>query len=599
MSAAARRGRRRRRALGAGVRAFLVVGVWGALAVAGVLAWYGADLPATDSLDATALGPRVTILASDGAEIGGFGGLRAGEVALTELSPALLQAVIATEDRRFRRHFGIDVIAILRATLANAFSGRIRQGGSTITQQLAKNLFLSPERTFKRKVKEALLAFSLERRFSKDEILGLYLNRVYLGAGAWGVEAAARTYFGKSARAVSLAEAAMLAGLLKAPSRYAPSANPEGARERAAVVLGDMVEAGFITAEAAAAAQRTPAGAVKSALGQRGSRYFADWIVNRLPGYLGGGGGDLRVATTLDRRLQRAAESALGAALAEAPGGAQGALIAMSPDGAVRAMVGGRSYAQGPFNRAVNATRQPGSAFKLFVYLAGLEAGLTPDDVIEDRPVDVEGWRPRNYSGAFVGAVSLREAFARSINTVAVRVSERAGRHAVIEVAARLGISGEIAPHPSIALGAAEVNLIELTAAYGALANGGNAILPYGVVEIRDGGDGLAYRRQGSGLGRAIGGREVALMTEMLEAAIAEGTGRAAALDRPAGGKTGTSQDFRDAWFIGFTADLVAGVWVGNDDSAPMPGVTGGTLPARIWRAFMTAAHEGLPKRPL
>ena len=310
MSAAARRGRRRRRALGAGVRAFLVVGVWGALAVAGVLAWYGADLPATDSLDATALGPRVTILASDGAEIGGFGGLRAGEVALTELSPALLQAVIATEDRRFRRHFGIDVIAILRATLANAFSGRIRQGGSTITQQLAKNLFLSPERTFKRKVKEALLAFSLERRFSKDEILGLYLNRVYLGAGAWGVEAAARTYFGKSARAVSLAEAAMLAGLLKAPSRYAPSANPEGARERAAVVMGDMVEAGFITAEAAAAAQRTPAGAVKSALGQRGSRYFADWIVNRLPGYLGGGGGDLRVATTLDRRLQGAAESA-------------------------------------------------------------------------------------------------------------------------------------------------------------------------------------------------------------------------------------------------------------------------------------------------
>ena len=596
MSATARRGRRR--ALGAGVRAFLAIFVWGVVAVAAVIAWYGADLPSTATLDRAVGGARVTVLAEGGADIADFGGLRADGVPLTQLPRTLIEAVIATEDRRFASHFGIDVIAIVRAAIVNAFSGRIRQGGSTITQQLAKNLFLSSERTLGRKVREALLALALERRLSKDEILELYLNRVYLGAGAWGVEAAARTYFAKSAREIDLAEAAMLAGLLKAPSRYAPSANPEGARARAGVVLSDMVEAGFITAAAAAEAGRTPPPTV-AARPSRGSRYFADWIVNRLPGYLGTGAGDLRVATTLDRGLQRAAQKAVADGLAAAPGSVQGALVAMRPDGAVLAMVGGRSYAHGPFNRAVNAFRQPGSAFKLFVYLAGLEAGLSPDEIIEDRPIEVDGWQPRNYSGGYAGPVTVREAFARSINTVAVQVAERAGRRAVVEAAARLGVGGEIAPHPSIALGAVEVNLLELTAAYAAFANGGDAVLPYGIVEIRTDGGEIAYRRRGSGVGRALAARDIALMHDMLQAAVAEGTGRAAALDRPAGGKTGTSQQNRDAWFIGFTADLVAGVWVGNDDASPMPGITGGTVPARIWRAFMTAAHEGLPKRPL
>ena len=596
MSATARRGRRR--ALGAGVRVFLAIFVWGVVAVAAVIAWYGADLPSTATLDRAVGGARVTVLAEGGADIADFGGLRADGVPLTQLPRTLIEAVIATEDRRFASHFGIDVIAIVRAAIVNAFSGRIRQGGSTITQQLAKNLFLSSERTLGRKVREALLALALERRLSKDEILELYLNRVYLGAGAWGVEAAARTYFAKSAREIDLAEAAMLAGLLKAPSRYAPSANPEGARARAGVVLSDMVEAGFITAAAAAEAGRTPPPTV-AARPSRGSRYFADWIVNRLPGYLGTGAGDLRVATTLDRGLQRAAQKAVADGLAAAPGSVQGALVAMRPDGAVLAMVGGRSYAHGPFNRAVNAFRQPGSAFKLFVYLAGLEAGLSPDEIIEDRPIEVDGWQPRNYSGGYAGPVTVREAFARSINTVAVQVAERAGRRAVVEAAARLGVGGEIAPHPSIALGAVEVNLLELTAAYAAFANGGDAVLPYGIVEIRTDGGEIAYRRRGSGVGRALAARDIALMHDMLQAAVAEGTGRAAALDRPAGGKTGTSQQNRDAWFIGFTADLVAGVWVGNDDASPMPGITGGTVPARIWRAFMTAAHEGLPKRPL
>ncbi len=581
-----------------GVRAFLVLGLWAAVALGGVLAWYGADLPATETLSGAVVGPRVTIVAADGTDIADFGGLDAGEVPLAELPRTLIEAVIATEDRRFISHLGVDVIAIVRAAIVNAFSGRIRQGGSTITQQLAKNLFLSPERTFGRKVREVLLALSLERRLTKDEILGLYLNRVYLGAGAWGVEAAARTYFGKSAREVNLAEAAMLAGLLKAPSRYAPSANPEGARRRAAVVLGDMVEAGFITAEAAANAGQAPAATV-GAREFRGSLYFADWIVNRLPSYLGGGAGALRVATTLEPHLQRAAEAALAAGLAEGPSGVQGALVAMGTDGAVLAMVGGRSYAEGPFNRAVSAFRQPGSAFKLFVYLAGLEAGLDAEDILEDRPIDVDGWQPRNYAGGFVGPVTVREAFARSINTVAVQISERAGRRAVIEAAARLGIGGDIAPHPSIALGAAEVSPIELTAAYAAVANGGNAVLPHGIIEIQDGAGEIAYRRRRSGLGRAIAAREVELMRDLLEAAIAEGTGRAAALERPAGGKTGTSQDNRDAWFIGFSDELVAGVWLGNDDAVPMPGVTGGTLPAAIWRAFMTAAHQGAQAPPV
>ena len=592
--------RRARRGIGAGVYWFLVAATWLLVALIALTVIYGHDLPTTGGLADGAAAPLVTLLGADGREIAVLGS-RSDAVPVSELPAVLIQAVTAIEDRRFYRHRGVDIVGIVRAAIVNLFAGRIKQGGSTITQQLAKTLFLQPERTLRRKFQELLLALWLEERLAKDAILGLYLNRVYFGAGSWGVEAAARRYFGKSARDVGLAEAAMLAGLLKAPSRYAPSANPTAAAGRAAVVLSAMVEAGFIGAAEAAAARHGEV-RVAAPASSRGSRYFADWVLDRVPGYVGDVGRDLVVVTTLDAGIQRAAERVVAAALdgeGRTREASQAALVAMSPEGAVRAMVGGRSYRDSPFNRAIGAHRQPGSAFKLFVYLAGLEAGFTPEQVFVDEPVDVAGWRPRNYSGEYAGPVSLREAFARSINTVAVQVAERAGRERVIDVAARLGLTTPLANHPSLALGALELRLIELTGAYAAVANGGRAVLPYAISEIRDGAGVRIYHRGGGGPGRALAPETVADITDMLRAATTSGTGRAAALDRPVAGKTGTSQDFRDAWFIGFSADLVAGLWFGNDDGRPMRGVTGGGLPARTWRDFMAAAHQGLPPRAL
>ncbi len=580
----------------------VALGVWALIVLLGVVTWYAYDLPDIGGLTAPAGAPTVALVAADGSEIATFGDLYSRPVALADLPPALGRAVLATEDRRFYRHFGLDLIGVARAALANLRAGRIEQGGSTITQQLAKNIFLTPERTLKRKVQETLLALWLEHELSKDQILTLYLNRVYLGAGSYGVDAAARHYFGKPATKVTLSEAAMLAGLLKAPTRYAPTRDLALARARAAQVLDSMAAAGYLTRAQAAAAKRRPAGLAPSARPQLLARYFTDWVLEQVPRYVGHAARDLVVVTTLEPRLQRLAEQAVEAALAKEGArldASQAALVALSPQGAVRAMVGGRSYAQSQFNRATQARRQAGSAFKLFVYLAGLESGLTPDDVIVDEPVQIGDWRPRNYAGTYAGPVTLRQALARSINTVAVKVSERAGRERVIAAARRLGVEAKLAPHPSLALGTADLSLLELTTAYAALANGGEGAWPHAVSEIRDGAGRVLYRRRGSGLGRVIGPRELAHLNDMLATVIAEGTGRAARLARPAAGKTGTSQDFRDAWFIGYTADLVAGVWVGNDDARPMKRVTGGGLPARLWRRFMGGAHAGLPARPL
>ena len=594
--------RGRRSALGRLISWTLALGIWALIGVIATVAWYGYDLPDAGQLGAVERTPTITLVGSDGGEIASFGDLYSRPVQLADLPPALIQAVLATEDRRFYDHFGLDLIGSLRAAYVNLRAGRIEQGGSTITQQLAKNIFLSPERTIKRKVQETLLALWLERKLSKGEILTLYLNRVYLGAGAYGFDAAARRYFGKPAARVSLSEAAMLAGLLKAPSRYAPSRDLALARARASQVLANMVAAGYLAPAQAGAAKRRPAALKAPPRAATGARYFADWVLEQVPRYVGHTRRDLRVVTTLDRGLQRAAGRVVREALSKH--GArlnvgQGALVALTPHGAVRAMVGGRSYAESQFNRAVQALRQPGSAFKLFVYLAGLEAGLEPDDVMRDEPVRIGDWQPRNYAGTYSGEVTLRQALARSINTVAVKVSERAGRARVIEAARRLGLTAELKPHPSLALGAAEVSLLDLTTAYAPLANGGEGVWAHAITEIRDGAGQVLYRRRGSGLGRVIGPRELAQLNDMLSAAIAEGTGKAARLGRPAAGKTGTSQDFRDAWFIGYTADLVAGVWLGNDDAAPMKGVTGGRLPARIWRDFMSAAHAGRPPRPI
>ncbi len=581
--------------------------VWGVIAAMGVIVWYAYDLPSVDKLSAIQRKPSVTLLDHKGRKIAEFGDVYGVPVQLAELPKHLPNAVVATEDRRFYSHFGVDPIGLARAMVNNVLAGRVVQGGSTISQQLAKNVFLTHQRTLKRKVQEFLLALWLEANFSKLQILTLYLNRVYLGAGAYGVDAAARRYFSKPASKVNLAEAAMLAGLLKAPSRLAPTRNLAAARKRAALVLNNMVDVGFIEPAAAQAAKKNPAGlrrgrgAIGGPAGQP-ARYFADWVMDRLTDYLGPTDRNLVIRTTLDRDLQHMAEAAMarlfkGVAAKRKIG--QGALLAMAASGAVRAMVGGRNYGKSQYNRATQARRQPGSAFKPFVFLAGLENGLRPDTQFTDKPITIDGWSPKNYAGKYRGRITFAQALAYSSNSVAVQVSEGVGRDKVIAAARRLGLTSRIPNHPSMALGTAEVGLMEMTAAYAALANKGIGALPHGILEVRDGRNNLLYRRHGSGRGQVARPWHVAELGQMLARTIRIGTGRNARLGRPAAGKTGTSQDYRDAWFLGFTPQLVAGVWLGNDNGAPMNRVTGGGAPARLWRDFMVAAHKDLPARPL
>ena len=576
----------------------LVAGIWVGVAVAGAVAWYAWDLPDLSRLETPTRHPAALLRTADGAALARYGQLYGGAVRFGELPGYFVQAVSAIEDRRFFEHPGIDIWGILRAAVANIRAGKVRQGGSTLTQQLAKNLFLSPERTVRRKIQEAIVALWLEARFSKRQIFEIYINRVYFGSGAYGVAAAARRYFGGTARDLSLFEAAILAGLLKAPSRYSPVRDADAAKARGLQVLRAMVDTGDLTEAEAGAAQRTPL-RLREETGP-GARYFADWALQRAHGHVGRGPQDIDIRTTLDTGLQRIAERHAEALLAsEGTAGrvSQVAVVAMSTKGAIRAMVGGRVYSASQFNRATQAWRQPGSAFKLFVYLAGLEAGLAPDDVFVDKPVTVAGWRPRNYDGRYRGAMPLVRAFARSINTVAVQVSERAGRRRVIDAARRLGITTPIAPHPSLALGTSEVTLIELTAAYAAVANGGIAVWPYGVTAIDAVGGARLYRRSGAPASRVIARDRARALRRMLREVVRSGTGRAARLGGSEGGKTGTSQSFRDAWFVGFAGDLVAGVWVGNDDERPMAKVTGGALPARIWRALMRDAEAARAAR--
>ena len=574
--------------------------IWGAVCLGGLIAWYAYDLPDIIEIRAAERQASVRLLAADGAMLTSYGDIYGETISVAELPPHLPQAVIAVEDRRFYEHFGIDVYGLLRASFANLRAGRIVQGGSTITQQLAKILFLTAERTLKRKIHEMLLAFWLERNFSKDQILNLYLNRVYLGAGTYGVDAAAWHYFGKPAAQVNLYEAAQLAGLLKAPSRYNPVRNKGRADGRTATVLQSMTEAGFIAPSLAeqALAEKTRGRARTGAQ----ARYFADWVLTQVPGYVGQIDRDLTVVTTLNPYHQRVAEEELARLLDQEGaerGVSQAAIVVMDPDGAVRAMVGGRDYNASQFNRATQALRQPGSAFKTFVYLAAMEQDLSPDDRIKDAPVTVEGWSPRNYGDRYHGVVTLREAFARSLNSVSVRLSERVGRERVVAGAHRLGITSDLDLRPSIALGVSEVTLIELTGAYAVFANQGQGVWPHGIEEIRGADGELLYRRAGGGPGRVVASSVVERMTNLMTAVVAWGSGKAANPNRPAAGKTGTSQEFRDAWFIGFTTNLVAGVWLGNDDGTPMQGVTGGSLPARLWRRVMVRSMEGVAPRPL
>ncbi|MEE8505528.1 MAG: PBP1A family penicillin-binding protein [Kiloniellales bacterium] len=574
--------------------------IWATVMLAGLVAWYAYDLPEVGDIGRIARQPSITLMAADGTLIASYGDVYGEMVSVKDLPPHLLRAVLAVEDRRFYEHMGIDFQGVARAMLANLRAGRIVQGGSTITQQLAKNLFLSPERTLKRKTQEVLLALWLERKFTKDQILSLYLNRVYFGAGTYGVDAAAWRYFGKPAEKVSLYESAQLAGLLKAPSRYNPARHKARAQKRAALVLDAMTEAGFVAKDEARRAFSAKTRG-RAATGAQ-ARYFADWILAQVPSYVGPIDRDLTVITTLNPFHQQVAEEEL-AALLEGDGVkrgvAQGAAVVLGLDGAVRAMVGGRSYDASQFNRATQALRQPGSAFKAFVYLAGLEEGLAPDDRMTDAPVTVEGWSPKNFNGRYYGTVTLREAFARSLNSVAVRISEQVGRERVAAAARRLGITTGLDVNPSIALGASEVTLLELTGAYAVFANRGYGVWPYGIEEIRGPDGELLYRRAGGGPGRVVEPRVVDRMANLMTATVSWGSGKRARLNRPAAGKTGTSQDFRDAWFVGFTSDLTAGVWLGNDDGAPTKGVTGGSLPAALWRRIMFRTHEGIEAQPL
>ena len=579
-----------------------VLGLWAGVAVGAILVVLAYDLPDVSTINHFVRRPSLTFVASDEQPIATYGDQFAGAVELDEMSPWLPKAVLATEDRRFYQHAGIDLIGLARAAWANIRARRIVQGGSTITQQLAKNVFLTSERSYKRKVQEVMLAFWLERRFTKDQILTIYLNRVYLGAGTYGVEAASRRYFAKPSRQLTPHEAAVIAGLLKAPTRYSPASDLERAKGRAEEVLSNLAEAGYMTAEEARAAGRQPLRIALNTQAGRGARYFTDWLADAVPGFVGVVERDLIVVTTLDGKLQRAAEAEIARTLArdgEKANIGQAALVAMTPDGAVRAMIGGKDYADSQFNRAANSRRQPGSAFKPFVFLAAVEAGMGPDEMIADGPVTIGDWSPRNFDNVLKGQITAREALARSVNTATVRVAQRVGIDKVTAAASRLGIASPLRRDFATALGASEVTPFELTAAFAPFANGGSGIIPYAIQEIRDNEGNVLYRRVGSGSGAVLQRAALSAMDDMMQAVVREGTGRAAALDRPTAGKTGTSQDYRDAWFVGFTADYVAGVWVGNDDGEPMERVTGGSLPARIWKSVMQEAHRGLPVRPL
>ena len=575
-----------------------VLGLWGAIAVVGMVVWAGAHLPPIQSLEIPKRPPTIEIVGIDGSMLAQRGEMAGANVALKDLPPYLPKAFIAIEDRRFYSHFGVDPYGIFRAAVTNVLRRGVSQGGSTLTQQLAKNLFLTQERTFARKLQEVELALWLERKYSKNEILELYLNRVYFGSGAYGVEAASQRYFGKSAKNVTVAEAAMLAGLVKSPSRLAPNRNPEGASKRAQIVLAAMADAKFITESQAQASIGHPAISVKPA-GAGTVNYVADWIGEVLDDLVGQIDQSIVVETTIDPKLQSVAEAAVIDELAAKSvkfNVSQGALVAMTPSGAVRALVGGRNYSESQFNRAVTAKRQPGSAFKPFVYLTAIEAGLTPDTVRQDAPLDVKGWKPENYTHEYFGPVTLTQALAMSLNTVAVRLGLEVGPKNVVRTAHRLGISSKLEPNASIALGTSEVSMLELVGAYAPFANGGLSVSPHVVTRIKTLEGKVIYMRQPEEANQIIDPRNVAMMNVMMQETLISGTAKKAEIPGwQAAGKTGTSQDFRDAWFIGYTAGLVTGVWLGNDDNSPTKKATGGGLPVEVWSRFMRTALQGVP----
>ena len=572
--------------LGLGLVAFVALGISVAVAVH--------RIPSYEQLKGTPAGQTIRVRAADGAVFFSVGPNYGRWLPIREVPQVMQDAMIAVEDRRFRYHPGVDPIGIGRAAIfavENYGAGRRMQGASTITQQLARNIFLSNSYSFTRKLREAVLAFALEWKFSKGQILELYLNKVYFGGGSYGIDAAARTFFGHSATEMSLSEAAVVAGLVKAPSRYAPTADPKAALGRAGVVLSVMVDAGFLTA--AEAANTKPAN-VKMAQesGQNSARYFTDWVLPQLDLVIDEGTASLDVWTTLDLNLQRAGTAALQA---NVPPGVQGALVSLDRDGAVRAMVGGTDYVSSNYNRATQAVRQPGSAWKLFVYLAALESGIRVDDKVVDEPVTINGWSPRNSSGRFSGEMTVRTAFANSINTVAAVMGDEIGFSAVAGMARRFGITTPVNTHPSMVLGTAEVRVIDMTAAFAAVARRGVSVSPYGITKVTTSEGELLFQRKPEAGQQLVDDWVAAGITDLLQTAVNTGTGRAAQIGRPVAGKTGTTSSNKDGWFLGFSSGITTGVWMGRDDARAVRGLQGGRAPAQAFSQYMRVAVARRP----
>ncbi len=598
----ARPPRRRRSFLWSVVRLAVTLSVVGVIGLGAVFGYVWMTLDKQGLLKIPERDPGIMILANDGSVLAEQGSFNGDEVRIADLPAYVPDAFIAIEDRRFRSHFGVDPVGLMRAIYTNYRSGRVVQGGSTLSQQLAKNLFLNPERTIGRKLQELVLALWLENHYSKDDILQLYLNRVYFGSGATGIEKAARVYYQKPASELTIAEAATLAGVVKAPSAANPLSNPQAAADRARLVIQSMVDGGFITPEEATAAIERPAEARQEGY-LSAKNFVVDWIGEQLPEFVKDYQQSLVVETTIDPALQNGVELAVARELS-AQGAklnaSQGAAVVMDGSGAVLAMVGGKSYRKSQFNRATKARRQPGSAFKPFVFLAALERGLTPETVEVDEPVRIGNWEPENYRKKYLGPVTLQTALALSLNTIAAKLVVQVGPEAVAAVAHRLGIVSPLGSDASIALGTSEVTLLELTSAFVPFSNGGYPVTAFAVTRIltRDGR--VIYERNGSGFPKSISDNDLYGMNRMMRLVVTDGTGtRASFPGFDIAGKTGTSQDYRDAWFIGYSSELTAGVWVGNDDNSPTKKVTGGLIPAMIWREVMEPAHRGLTPRTL
>lgn len=552
-------------------------------------------LPDIQKLYQDVRSPSIVILANDGERIGIYGNRYGSYIPYQQFPPMLINAVVSTEDRRFFSHSGVDMRGLVRAMFVNLRAGKVVQGGSTITQQLAKVVFLSPERTFKRKFQELLLALYIEKELTKEEILTLYLNRIYFGAGNYGVDAAAHFYFNKPVEQLTLFESAVIAGLIQAPSRYSPVKSPELAKKRAEEVLQNMVE-NNVMQDKDIAGDFHPVFASKEEYRMQQYPYYTDWIFDQIKDYVGRIEEDIIVTTTLDRGIQDHLSTVVTSYIAKEGkelAVSQAAGVVMQPGGKIVALAGGTDYQQSQFNRATQALRQPGSAFKLFVYLSAFEKGYTPDYTLMDAPISIKGWSPENYDKEYAGEVTLEEAFTKSINTVAVRLAQEVGINNIVRTARKLGITSDISPDLSTALGTSEVSLLELTNAYAHMANYGYAVWPYGIERIETKRGEVLYEREGSAHDEVISAQATAYMDQLLLNVVVSGTGRNAQPGFPVAGKTGTSQQFRDAWFIGFSKDYVAGIWVGNDDNTPMDHVGGGGLPARMWKDVMATIGTG------